>query len=205
MNVKPTAFALAAAACAAMVLPTTASAQTYGYDYPSAYSNNTYYDPCARDQRERQAGAGLLGAAIGAVAGSQVASRGRRTEGSLLGGVLGAAVGAGVGRGTAACQSTYQRSAHYQGYETPSYGGYGAGYDPYDRRDYRRDDGYDYYRDYPQSYDRGYGGYGGSIQPVPADDGCRLAESQIRMPDGRMEVRHVRTCPDSSGRYRIVD
>ena len=204
MNVKPTAFALAAAACAAMVIPTTASAQTYGYDYPSAYNNNAYYDPCARDQRERQAGAGLLGAAIGAVAGSQVASRGRRTEGSLLGGVVGAAIGAGVGRSTAACQPTYQQPVRYQGYDTPSYG-YEPAYDPYDRRDYRRDDGYDYYRDYPQSYDRGYGGYGGSVQPVQADDGCRLAESQIRMPDGRMEVRHVRTCPDSSGRYRIVD
>ena len=33
----------------------------------------------------------------------------------------------------------------------------------------------------------------------------RLAESRIRLPDGRYETRHVRSCRDSSGRYRVVD
>jgi len=196
MIAKKSAFAIAAIACAATVLPTMASAQSYGY--PSNYGSNAgdaYYDPCLREQRERQAGSGLLGAAIGAVAGSQVASRGRRTEGSLLGVVLGAAIGAGVGRGTAACVPSNSQVI----YDTPPpppppvYRSYN------ERRDYRRDEGYDYNREYPQEYDRGYS------QPAPVSDGCRLAESQIRMPDGRTETRYVRTCQDSSGRYRIVD
>ncbi len=203
MFAKKSAVTLAAIACVATVLPSIASAQTYGYGYPSAYGNNSeaYYDPCVREQRERQAGSGLLGAAIGAIAGSQVASRGRRTEGSLLGGVVGAAIGAGVGRSTAACTPGTSSVAYDAPPPPPVYDRvYDRGYDRgYDRRDYRRDDGYDYYRDYPQGYDRGY------AKPAPADDGCRLAESEIRMPDGRIETRHVRTCPDSSGRYRIVD
>ena len=44
-----------------------------------------------------EAGA-LIGGGIGAVAGSQIAGRGNRTEGSIIGGVLGAVVGSQVGR-----------------------------------------------------------------------------------------------------------
>ena len=32
-----------------------------------------------------------------------------------------------------------------------------------------------------------------------------LAESRIRLPDGRTDTRYVRTCPDQYGRYRVVD
>lgn len=191
---KPAAFALAGVACAVMALPQTASAQAYGY--PSYSQSGAYYDPCLREQRERQATSGLLGAAIGAIAGSQVASRGRRTEGSLLGGVLGAAVGAGVGRGTAACTPARETIPTYPvAYDTPP--------QPpvHDRRydDRRNDDGYDYYRDYPQGYGEGY------ARPAPTRDECELAESEIRLPDGRIETRYVRTCRDANGRYRIVD
>jgi hypothetical protein len=92
---KASVAAIAALACAsAVALPGVASAQSYGYDYPpaygygnSGYGQGTYYDPCVRDQRQRATTGGLLGAAIGAVAGSQMAARGRRTEGSALGGV----------------------------------------------------------------------------------------------------------------------
>lgn len=211
---KAPAAAIAALACAATVaLPGVASAQSYGYDYPpaygygnSGYSQGTYYDPCTRDQRQRATTGGLLGAAIGAVAGSQMAARGRRTEGSALGGVLGAAIGAGVGNSSAACDSRYQRDANYgyQGaYVPPAYGYDNRGYDNrgydsgrYDDRRYDdRRDGYDYYQDYPQPY-----------ASAPRDtDQCRLAESTIRLPDGRMETRYVRTCMDQSGRYRVVD
>jgi hypothetical protein len=118
---KASAAAIAVLACAsAVALPGVASAQSYGYDYPPAYgygnggySQGTYYDPCARDQRQRATTGGLLGAAIGAVAGSQLAARGRRTEGSALGGVLGAAIGAGVGNSSAACDSNYRRDTRY--------------------------------------------------------------------------------------------
>lgn len=215
---KASAAAIAALACAsAVALPGVASAQSYGYDYPPAYgygnggySQGTYYDPCARDQRQRATTGGLLGAAIGAVAGSQMAARGRRTEGSALGGVLGAAIGAGVGNSSAACDSSYRRDARYPTsaysgtYVPPAYGYDNRGYDnrgydnrnyDYDRRYDDRRDGYDYYRDYPDTRASG-----------PRDtDQCRLAESNIRLPDGRMETRYVRTCMDQSGRYRVVD
>jgi hypothetical protein len=212
---KTSAAAIAALACAsAVALPGVASAQSYGYGYPPAYgygsySRGTYYDPCVHDQRQRATTGGVLGAAIGAVAGSQLAARGRRTEGSVLGGVLGAALGAGVGNSSAACDSRYRRDADYgyQGtYVPPAYGydnraydyrGYDyRGYD-YDRRYDDRRDGYDY--DYDRNYPAPY-----ASSPRDADQ-CRLAESNIRLPDGRMETRYVRTCMDQSGRYRVVD
>lgn len=199
------AFAALAVAGSLMV-PGVVSAQTYGYGYPPAYnsygSQDRYNDPCVGDQRSRTAGGGVLGAAIGAVAGSQLAARGRRTEGSVLGGVLGAAIGAGVGNSSANCDSRYRSSSY--GYSQP----YGETYVPpaygYDNSGYDRryDDGYG--RDY-REYDQGYS------QPAPdyryqnTNDGCRLAESVIRLPDGRSETRYVRTCLDQNGRYRVVD
>jgi len=187
---KPAAFALAGMACAIMAMPQSAAAQSYGY--PSYSQNSGFYDPCMRDQRERQASSGLLGAAIGAIAGSQMASRGRRTEGSLLGGVLGAAVGAGVGRSTAACTPRYDTVPPYPvGYDAPPP-------PPAPVYDRRYDDRYDDYR-YPQDYDQGY------AKPAPSRDECQLAQSEIRLPDGRIETRYVRPCRDENGRYRVVD
>ena len=210
LSKKASAAAVAAIAVAgSLMAPGVVSAQTYGYGYPPAYgyNNNSYgrgYDPCVRDQRDRTTTGGVVGAAIGAIAGSQVAARGRRTEGSVLGGVLGAAIGAGVGNNSAACDSRYRSSSYgynqsYGGtYVPPAYG--------YDNRSYDRryDEGYG--RDYRDNdYDRGY------TQPAPDyryqnnNDDCRLAESVIRLPDGRSETRYVRTCPDQNGRYRVVD
>ena len=54
----------------------------------------------------------------------------------------------------------------------------------------------------------GYRYYDDRSRPVDSyqtSDGCRLAESQIRLPDGRTDTRYVRTCPDQYGRYRVVD
>jgi hypothetical protein len=36
-------------------------------------------------------------------------------------------------------------------------------------------------------------------------DGCTLAESPVYLPDGRIDRRYVRVCPDRHGRYRVVD
>ncbi|WP_312685247.1 hypothetical protein, partial [Brevundimonas nasdae] len=157
-----------------------------------------------------------------AVIGSQLAARGRRTEGSVLGGVVGALIGSQVGR-SSSDNCDYRQDGYYnQGYQgggyynrqpvytQPQYGysqqtygyydnryagdqGYSYGYDQYDRNDYARDD-------------RGY--YNDRSQPVQSyqnSDGCRLAESEIRLPDGRRDTRYVRTCPDQYGRYRVVD
>ena len=54
------------------------------------------------------------------------------------------------------------------------------------------DDRYDDYRSRP-------------IDSYQNSDRCRLAESRIRLPDGRTDTRYVRTCPDQYGRYRVVD
>ncbi|MFC5390820.1 glycine zipper 2TM domain-containing protein [Brevundimonas bullata] len=208
LSKKASAAAVAALAVAgSLMAPGVVSAQTYGYGYPPAYnsygSQGRYNDPCVGDQRSRATGGGVLGAAIGAVAGSQLAARGRRTEGSVLGGVLGAAIGAGVGNSSANCDSRYRSNTGYNQsysgtYVPPAYGYDNSGHDR------RYDDGYG--RDY-REYDQGYS------QPTPDyryqnnqnNDDCRLAESVIRLPDGRSETRYVRTCPDQNGRYRVVD
>ncbi len=194
---KQVSAVAALAIAGSLMVPGVVSAQTYGYDYPSAYQNSYsrqgYYDPCVGDQRNRATTGGVLGATIGAIAGSQMAARGRRTEGSVLGGVLGAAIGAGVGNSSANCDSRYRTSSYedpYYGrtYVPPAYG--------YDNRGY--DDRYGY------DYDRGYS------QPAPDyryqnDSECRLAESTVRLPDGRTDIRYVRACRDADGRYRVVD
>src|SRR5690606_8659895 len=102
MFARPLATAAAAAAVGLMLAPTPASAQAYTYQGPQNYGTGAYgqsydydnrygydryrYDDACRSYRnDRQAGGALLGGALGAVAGSQVAARGRRTEGSILG------------------------------------------------------------------------------------------------------------------------
>ncbi len=189
---KAGAFA-ALAAAGAMALPAAASAQSYGqYGYSQSYDGG-YYDQCRRDTRQRQVAGGLVGAAIGAIAGRSIADRNVRSEGGLLGGVLGAAVGAGVGGSTAACQSYDNR----YGYSNSGYGYGDQG--AYDRSyEYNRDYGYD------RGYDRDYG-YGQVQDRRYSGDGCQLSESRIRLPDGREDIRYVRTCPDAQGRYRVVD
>jgi hypothetical protein len=214
----------AALAVGALMAPAAASAQSYGYAqnygsgaYGQSYDYNnrsygsgygqSYYDPCTRERQGRTGAGATIGATLGAVAGSQLAARGRRTEGSVLGGVLGAVVGANVGRSSS--QACYSR----QGYGQGGYDDRSSGY-AYSQNDayYGRDD---YDRRYDDSYSRqgeyddyGYGstqGYAVQDRHYQGSDQCRLAESRIRLPDGRSEVRYVRTCPDQYGRYRVVD
>lgn len=195
---RKTAAAVALVMAGVMAVPAAASAQSYGsYPYSShGYGSYGYsqaqYDPCVREQTQRGTTGGLLGAAIGAVAGSQIAARGRRTEGSVLGGVLGAAIGAGVGNSSAACRPGQYTGGGYDRYATAY-----APPPPPAYEEPRYDDRYDRYpeRDY---------GYRAET-PYQNTDGCRLAESTIRLPDGRTESRYVRTCPDEYGRYRVVD
>ena len=98
-------------------------------------------------------GAGaLIGGGLGAVAGSQIAARGNRTEGSIIGGVLGAIVDSQVGR---ASNDNCRSDSRYA--QAPTY--YNSN-DRYDDRAYssnRYDDrGYrDSYRD-DRRYDNGY-------------------------------------------------
>lgn len=212
MRIKSVSLAIAALAAAAA--PAVASAQSYGYGYSQNYGTGAYgrpydysygrptYQYCDSERQGRTGAGALIGGGAGAVVGSQLAARGRRTEGSILGGVVGALIGSQVGRSSSnACESY-----HYSGYDQPAYGqptySYSQpSYGYYDDR-YAGDQGYDYYRDDPRDdyYDRGR-----PVESYRNSDGCRLAESEIRLPDGRRDVRYVRTCPDASGRYRVVD
>ncbi|HEV2082725.1 MAG TPA: hypothetical protein VGR32_09760 [Brevundimonas sp.] len=148
--------ALASAAVAAGTLATLAvpaQAQDYRYGSPYGYDRGSAAY-CDHDRGQRQAAGATFGAAIGAVAGSQIAARGRRTEGSVLGGVVGAMIGAGVGSGSSSseCRGYDDRYGYDRSYDDRRYG-YQQSYgyqQPYDRRydDRRHDDrryGYDAY------------------------------------------------------------
>lgn len=222
LTLKTAATALAAAG--ALLVPTAASAQAYSYQGAQNYGSGAYsprydydqsrygyqddrygdqrygYDSCRSDRSGRQGGGVAVGATLGAVAGSQLAARGRRTEGSILGGVLGAVVGAAVGGSSARdCgdQARYDYRYDQSGYGQPRYDDrsrYGSqapysesyGYQSYDR-------GYD--RDYDRSYQSGYGqsAYG---QSGYSQTGCRTVEVRSRTYDGRYVTRYEQSCPD---------
>jgi hypothetical protein len=168
--------------------PPAPAAQGQAYDDNGQY----YYDSCRRDTNSRAAGGGLIGLAAGAVAGSNLAGRHNRNEGTILGGVVGALIGSQVGKSMAACEPTYQPAPAPRAY--------------YSRPAYRYDSYYGgpvYDRPVPPPpppppsyYDNG---------PAATDQGCQNVESRIRMPDGRTQTRLVKTCPDRNGNYQIVD
>ena len=241
------ALIAAAAAAAFTAVPAAASAQSYGSQhggYVPGYGGQTYNYPdyCQRERQGRTGTGALVGAGAGAVIGSQLAARGRRTEGSILGGVLGAVIGGTAGRGSSIqCEDlgsnrTYAYSPNVPAYAQdrtyrsgpvyssgPAYTSgpaYGSGYETYSpghTPSYSHGSRYQSARSGGSVYydENGYGPY--AEPPRPSDhynpgydrsdrgDACRLAESRVRMPDGRSETRYVRTCPDASGRYRIVD
>ena len=167
-------------------------------------ANGYYYDPCQRSTVNRTTGGGLLGAVLGAATGAAIAGKRNKTEGAVLGGVLGAAIGASAGNSSAACGSP-NRPAPVRNYGS----GYGNGPDRsvtiYESRTYypkHRGHGYDqgraWDRDGDYSYDR-------RIEQRSANDGCTLAESPIYLPDGRVQSRFVRVCPDAYGNYQVVN
>lgn len=197
-----TVLGVTAALVCGVLTPTLASAQSYGTTpyRGGAYDNQGYYyDPCQRSTTQRGTGGGLAGAGIGAAIGSGIAARGARTEGAVLGGLLGAVVGANVGKNSAACTPGRAPppppppppSAYNGGYDEPYYrqGSYDAGRDGYYERSYERHDSYRV-----------------DNRSTQADvNGCTLAESPIYLPDGRVQKRFVRVCPDASGKFQVVD
>jgi hypothetical protein len=169
VSVKRSAATLAAILCAIALVPATASAQSYGnqgYDQSQGYGNSGYQDRCQTVTQGRTGAGALIGAGLGAVAGSQVARRGSRTEGSIIGGILGAVVGAQVGRSSNSnCQfSDYRGSADASSlsrYDTRGYDDRAQSYGRYDdrgryasRRDERRyENGYEISPDGRSYYD----------------------------------------------------
>lgn len=118
MTTKTRALAFAAAAVLTLAQPVLAQAHDYG----------RYADDCSdRVHRNGVTGA-LLGAAAGAVLGSNVASHRNHTEGALIGAAAGAAVGSNVARSSTKdrCHGPRYRPAYpaYSGYYEPGYTGY---------------------------------------------------------------------------------
>ena len=147
-----TAAAIAAIAAAATLMPAAASAQSYGYgnsynqgySQPQTYNNGGYnnggynngygqtHDRCRTLDQGRTGAGVLIGGGLGAIAGSQIAARGNRTEGSIIGGVLGAIIGSQVGRASnSQCQTYDSHNDRYNDRAATS------GY--YDDRGYRDD------------------------------------------------------------------
>lgn len=205
-----TALCAVAAIVSGALLPTLASAQSYAprQTYGAYDNTGSYYDPCARSTTNRGTGGGLAGAGIGAAIGSGISGNGARTEGAVLGGLLGAVIGSSIGKKSAACTpgvapppppppSAYNESdsapvENRAGYDDPTYGDrYGDARYEETRREADRDA---YRRDSYRVTDRG-----------PDVNGCTLAESPIYLPDGRVQKRFVRVCPDAAGRYQVVD
>jgi hypothetical protein len=81
---------LVAGVCAAALIPTAVLAQ----------------QTCEQRQNNRVAGT-VVGAGIGAIAGSAVAGRGDRNEGAVLGGLAGAVIGNQVSKGQPDCTRAY--------------------------------------------------------------------------------------------------
>ncbi|ALL15279.1 hypothetical protein AQ619_09405 [Caulobacter henricii] len=198
-----------AAVTAGALAPTLASAQSYGqpgYRDSSYDSNGYYYDPCRRSTTQRGTGGGLAGAGLGAAIGGSIAGRGAKTEGAVLGGLLGAVIGSNIGKTSAACRSgtslppptvnsRYDNSYDARPYDARSYDT-GSYQDPR-YEDARRDAERDAYRRSSDTY---------RVDQRSADiNGCTLAESPIYLPDGRVQKRFVRVCPDASGRFQVVD
>ena len=200
-------LAAASIATAAVALP--ASAQTYVQGYGGqTYSNGYYGQPAyqSRDyrdyrsqpsyecdrQRQGRTGAGaVIGGGAGAVVGSQLAARGRRTEGSILGGVLGAVVGGAVGRSSS--EQCYDRGSY--SYGQPSYSsGYSSYSQPYSSSSsYRYSSGANVYYD-----QNGYGPYRADDRRYDDRRDDRRYDDR-RYDDGRYDRRDLQVSPD--GRY----
>jgi hypothetical protein len=207
------ALAVLLATVASLAAPTVATAQSYDRGYRE--EPRGAYDPCTREARQRGTTGGVAGALAGAAIGGSVAAKNARAEGAVLGAILGAVVGSQVGNGTAACgtadgdddryaQERYGQDRYGQrGYPGSERHGATSGYDRYGSGN-----GYDYDRDRSRGYndDRYRYPERAAYDTRPAQtDGCRMADSPIHMPDGSVERRFVRVCPDAQGRYRVVD
>lgn len=192
-----TVLGVTAALVCGVLTPTLASAQAYGSG--GAYDRQGYYyDPCQRSTTQRGTGGGLAGAGIGAAIGSGVAAKGARTEGAVLGGLLGAVIGANVGKHSAACAPGRvppppPPPVAYNEPPPPP---------PPSYEDARRDAEHDSY--YERTYER-HEGYRVDNRAQADVNGCTLAESPIYLPDGRVQKRFVRVCPDANGKYQVVD
>jgi hypothetical protein len=199
------ALATAAAATALVTItPTVASAQSYaygGYSQGGGYA----YDGCRREQNSRGTLGALAGAAAGIALGNNVSrDRSSRRNAAAVGGVLGAVIGSQVGKNGAACtpgyETSYDNGYYDRSYAPPPAQSYGYYYEQRPSQDY-------YYDRYQQQRYAQSDAYARDYAPPSYNDTasrCTYVESKIRMPDGGVQTRMVQVCPDSSGRYQVV-
>ncbi|MFL5296713.1 MAG: glycine zipper 2TM domain-containing protein [Phenylobacterium sp.] len=200
---KSSAFAKGALAAAAGLVALGAAAAASAQPSGPGYSN---YDPCRRDAGNRGIVGALIGGGIGATVGSQVAANHHRSDGSLLGGVVGAIAGASIGNSTAACKDLPPPPPPpmREGPPPPPPVAYDDAPPP---------PSFEHYAPPPARYAERetvwvYGRHGMRFRVMEDRfdrDGCTFAESPVYMPDGRMDHRYVRVCPDYRGRYHVVD
>jgi len=179
--------AVATFAVAALSLPTMAQA--------SDYKN------CGSKSQEEQVIAGLIGAVIGGVAGSQLAGNGARTEGSAIGAIAGGIAGAAIADGQNDCDKVQRRgnnvySGQTYGRTTPVYQprrtrGYNNGYRTtgYNQRGYntrRNDRGYN---NRSRQTHNGYGNNGGYSNLRAQLEDVRYRLHDLRDQNRRLERR----------------
>ena len=193
--------AVATFAVAALSVPTIAQANDY---------NN-----CSAQSQEEQLVAGLIGAVLGGVAGSQLAGNGARSEGSALGAIAGGIAGAAIADGNNDCDKRQNPSYNNRNYSGQTYGtrtvyqptrtrGYNNGYRTtgYSDRGYRRSDnrgynrrgydnrGYNNRRGYDNRSHNGYNNGNGSGLRAQLED-VRYRLYDLRDQNRRIE-RHLR-------------
>ncbi len=208
---KAATAAVIAATAGLLLAPATASAQTYSYQGADRYGsygsygqqydryNDSYYgqpdryssrydsaEYCRSDRNQRRGAGATIGAGVGAVAGSQLAARGRRTEGSILGGVLGAVVGGAIGNDSSRDCDRYQDNRGYS-YGDDDYGRYDSRYND-SRYDNRYED-----RRYEDRYDDRYR-YDDRSDYRSDRSGCRTVSTQSRDWNGRVVTRYEEVC-----------
>lgn len=183
-------FAIIALSAAALAAPSLVAAQDY-------YNRDT---ACQQTVNNRATAGGLIGAGVGAAAGSSIAGRGQKNEGAVLGAVVGAVVGSQIGKKNVACDDAYEATRRTSNYDNRSYG--------YNDRDYRYS-GYDNDRYRNDRYDRKYRGYNARYT-VPVSYGhrqnrCGWGTVAYRLPNGRIINDQVWMCRNRHGEWVIRD
>jgi hypothetical protein len=168
-----------AAATAALVAPSMASAQNYGYAPPT--------QGCQQSVNNNRLAGGVIGAIGGAVLGKQIAGRNARSEGQVLGAVVGAVAGSEIGRRRVACDDYAYRGTQPAPRQS-SYQPNGYGYSNYEAPRYNNG-----YQDRP--YQASY------RAPAAHRQQCGWGEQSVRSPSGHYQTQNVWMCQAGDGNW----
>lgn len=149
---------------------------------------------CQQTVNNRTTSGGLIGAGVGAVAGSQVAARGNRNEGAVLGAVIGAVVGSQIGKNNVACDDAYQASRRDSRYDNDR-----RDYGNYNDRDYRNS-GYDNDRRGHDNYRSHHARYNPPVR-YSNQNRCGWGTAAYRLPNGRIVNDQVWMCRNRHGEW----